>query len=200
MISNEVIADLKSAPYPNPAASAQLTAAIERRVQRYGLQLEAKTTLVNIGSWMMLEEVERVLKPGGMAWISEFGDREEAPEQATQLDHPEVSIHFGHLLQAAESMGLEARCVALGDFLAMDYQASQLSRGSWEALRAMARSLGIHLPARAWTQSSLQEQLSMTVNGLRWVPMWDEGPGPLISRFLALVVHKPAISKTKNAD
>jgi SAM-dependent methyltransferase len=197
ILSNEVIADLKSAPYPNPSGSLELREAIESRVQRYGLQLEAETTLVNLGSWMMLEEIERLLKPGGVAWLSEFGDLEKAPEQAAQLDHPEVSIHFGQLLQVAQSLGFEAHCLPLGDFLHLDYQAAQLSRGSWEALRALARSQALHLPARAWTPESLHERLPETVNGLRWVPMWDEGPGPLISRFFVLRVRKPP--KTKNA-
>jgi SAM-dependent methyltransferase len=191
IISNEVIADLKAAPYPLSGASKQLESAIESRIHRYDLRFDEGPALVNIGAWMMLEELCRVLKPGGFGWVSEFGDLVSEPEQATQLDHPETSIHFGRLLQVAHSLGLEACCVPLGDFLQLDYQAEQLSRGSWHALRALARAEALHLPARAWTPATLQGQLPMALNGLRWVPMWDEGPGPLISRFLALIIRKP---------
>ena len=61
-------------------------------------------------------------------------------------------------MQVAQSLGLEASCVALGDFLLLDYQAPQLSRGSWEALRALARADGVHLAARAWTSDSLMDR------------------------------------------
>jgi len=191
VISNEVIADLKSAPYPISAGSTQLEAAIESRIQRYDLEFGTEPVLVNIGAWMMLEELARVLKPGGFGWVTEFGDLDKEPEQATQLDHPEISIHFGRLLQVARALGLEASCLSLGDFLLLDYQAQQLSRGSWEAIRALARAKAIHLPARAWTPSTLHTALPMALTGLRWVPMCDEGVGPLISRFVALVVQKP---------
>jgi len=50
------------------------------------------------------------------------------------------------------------------------------------------RSADQHLQARAWTPQTLT--LPWAVEGLEWVPLSDEGPGPLITRFMALLIQK----------
>ena len=126
--------------------------------------------------------------PGVTAWISEFGALDEVPRETTHLDHPEVSIHFGYLLTIARALGLQASCVPLADFLQVDLGASWLSRYSYEALRARMHLQRGHLAARAWTADTLE--LPWRVEGLSWVPVADEGPGPLITRFMALVLQR----------
>ena len=137
----------------------------------------------------MNEELARVMAPGGVAVLTEFGGIDEIPRETEQLDHPEVSIHFGHLCAVSRALGLSARCVPLADFLRADLSQSWLSRHSHEALRARMRAEGRHLAARAWTPQNLS--LPWPVEGLEWVPLSDEGPGPLMTRFIALVLVKP---------
>lgn len=187
LISNEVLADLQAVPW-SPGDGGE----IGDIVARHGLRTHPGRAWYNLGAWRMLHEVARVLRPGGHAVLTEFGDVDEAPAEAVQLDHPEVSIHFGHLEALARDLGLEAHVVRLDALLGLDLHAPQLSRTSWHALRAMARASQVHLPARAWTPSTLEAALPWPVQGLRWVPLSDEGPGPLVTRFQALVLGKPA--------
>lgn len=182
VLSNEVMADLVAAPVATPG--------VRERLARYGVP--EGDALYNLGAWRLLEEVARVLRPGGGAFLSEFGSLDEAPEEATHLDHPEVSIHFGHLLRVAEGLGLHAEVVPLPDLLGLDRTARHLARHSHAALRARAHAEGWHLPARAWTPEQLAAVLPWPVEGLDWVPVSEPGPGPVIDRFLALLVRRPA--------
>ena len=190
VICNEVIADLTAVPHdandPDPVGSAQEVAA---RMQQYCIPQQEGRALYNLGAWKLLEELSRILKPGGVAWLSEFGGLETTPEETLQLDHPEVSIHFGHLCLVARALGLKAECVPLASFMEFDLQAMWLSRHSHEALRARFRSEGSTLRARAWTPQTLP--LPWPVEGLEWVPVSDNGPGPLVTRFMALLLRKP---------
>jgi SAM-dependent methyltransferase len=162
VLSNEVLADLPSTP--------------------------TETGWDNVGAREMVAEVARVLRPGGRAYLSEFGVVDGEAEEARQLDHPEVSIQFGPLARFASSLGLQARIVRMDDLLGVDLSASQLSRHSWQALRALARSRDLHLEARAWTDATLR--LPWRVDGLEWTTLADEGPGPLVTRFWALLLRK----------
>jgi SAM-dependent methyltransferase len=188
LFSNEMIADLSAVPYDadEPAVGAALEVA--ERLRRYRIPAASGTQLYNLGAWIFLEEIARVLKPGGVAWLSEFGSPEDPPEEAVQLDHPEVSIHFGHLLVVARALGLEAQLEPLGPFLRFDPGAFQLWRGSYEGLRAWFRAEGKDLAARAWTPESLPR--GSKVEGLLWVPLSEVGAGPLLSRFWCLCLRR----------
>jgi hypothetical protein len=110
-----------------------------------------------------------------------------------QLDHPEVAIQFDHLARVARSHGLIAELRPLAEDLQLDLGATHLARSSWHGLRALARSRDLHLPARAWTPTSLRTALPWPVDGLRFIAVTDEGPGPLVTRFFALTLLRPAV-------
>lgn len=188
LVSNEVVADLSAVPY-DPAEPAHGAArAVEERLRRYRIAPHPGRALYNLGAWQFLEEIARVLAPGGVAWLSEFGGPDELPEETTQLDHPEVSIHFGHLETIARALGLRTRLEPLAECLRFDMRAEQLARHSYEGLRARMRMEGRHLAARAYTPDTLE--LPWRVEGLQWVPLSDEGAGPLVTRFMALTVER----------
>ncbi|MDP2314972.1 MAG: methyltransferase domain-containing protein [Pseudomonadota bacterium] len=188
LVSNEVIADLSAVPYDPSRAADGAAAEVEARLRRYRIPPHEGPALYNLGAWLFLEEIARVLAPGGVAWLSEFGGLDELPEETTQLDHPEVSIHFGHLVVIARALGLRARVEPLADFLRADLGAQQLARHSYEGLRARMRAEGRHLAARAYTPESLA--LPWPVEGLQWVPLSDPGAGPLLTRFMALTIER----------
>jgi SAM-dependent methyltransferase len=188
LINNEVIADLSAVPYDPERPAHGAAAEVEARLRRYRITPHPGSALYNLGAWLFLEEIARVLAPGGVAWLSEFGTVDEPPEETTQLDHPEVSIHFGHLVVIARALGLRTRLEPLGEVMRFELGAEQLARHSYEALRARARAQGHHLAARAHTPDTLK--LPWTVEGLQWVPLSDTGAGPLITRFLALTVER----------
>lgn len=191
LVSNEVIADMSSVPVDPTTPAEGAPAEALALADSFGLSLPPVPHLVNVGAWRFVQEIARVLRPGGQAWVSEFGVLEGLPAEATQLDHPEVAIQFAQLAEVARACGLIARIEPLADTLGADLTAQHLSRSSWHALRALARSRDHHLQARAWTPTRLAQALPFKVDGLRWVPLADEGPGPLITRFYGLWLEQP---------
>ncbi len=183
ILNNEVIADLSAGPIDTPG--------VATRIERYELERFGSGALYNLGAWQFVEECARVLRPGGAAYLSEFGSLDDPPEEAVQLDHPEVSIHFGQLAQVATALGLRAQVVPLADLLGANLHSHHLARHSYMGLRALCRSRDVHLPARAWTTESVAQHLPEPVEGLVSVPVSEPGPGPLITRFFALLLIKP---------
>lgn len=189
VICNEVIADLSAVPYEADQPLDGPAFAVEARLRRYRLPPLEGRALYNLGAWMLIEELARVLKPGGGAYLSEFGTLDEAPQETEQLDHPEVSIHFGYLQRVGRALGLDVQCVPMAELLRFDLRAQQLSRHSYEGLRARFHKEQRRLSARAYTPETLH--LPWRVEGLQWVPLTDLGPGPLVTRFYALLLRKP---------
>ena len=191
LLSNEVIADLPSVPvcpvHPSEAAESVL-----HNLKQYGLPVPTVPTLYNQGSWRFLEEISRVLAPGGIAYVSEFGSPDQAPEEAVQLDHPEISIQFGVLKHVAAHLHLSAELIRMDEFLDMDMTQLQPTRTSWMALRALAKSQQRHLSARAWTPAEVRAHrlFPFPIQGIQWCPLSYEGPGPLITRFWVLLLRK----------
>lgn len=190
ILCNEVIADLEAVPYDpaEPVWPGSPVAELVARLERYKLESLPPGSFYNLGALKLIEELARALAPGGAAFVSEFGAPDEIPTETAQLDHPEVSICFGHLLVAARALGLEATLLPLPELLEMDLSAVWLARHSYEALRARMRSEGRSLEARAWTPETLD--LPWPVDGLQWVPVSDPGPGPLPTRFWALLLRR----------
>jgi len=189
VLCNEVIADLSAVPYDaSEAESDGPVAEVATRLERYGIDPLPGRALYNLGAWQLVEELARVLRPGGAAYVSEFGATDEVPTETRHLDHPEVSIHFGHLATVARALGLDAQVVPLPEFMGFQLGAQWLSRHSYEALRAVVRASRVHLPARAWTPATLKPPLR--VEGLDWVPITEDGPGPVVTRFQALILRR----------
>ncbi|MCO4747969.1 MAG: class I SAM-dependent methyltransferase [Proteobacteria bacterium] len=173
VLSNEVIADLRASP----------------TAEGWAVTAEPGQALFNTGAFAMMEEVARVLRPGGLAFISEFGGPDELPVETTHLDHPEVSIHFGQVAAVAASAGLQVELLPLDAVLPVDRSAHWLSRPSYEALRARFHSQGRHLQARAYSENTLD--LPWPVEGLHWVGVDEPGCAPVLDRVWVLLARKP---------
>jgi SAM-dependent methyltransferase len=201
LLSNEVIADLQAIPVDPeaPAEEGPARAALDA-LDAYGLAPFPGPQWVNLGAWRFVAEIARVLAPGGAAFLSEFGVLDGPPPEAVQLDHPEVAIQVTWLARVARQHGLTVDVEPLPDLLGVDPAARHLARPSWHALRALARAHDVHLPARAWTPATLAPRLPTPVEGLRWVPLTDEGPGPLITRFWSWVLRKPRVPAPPSAS
>lgn len=144
----------------------------------------------NTGALAFVGEVARVLAPGGVAFVSEFGSEADEPEETEQLDHPEVSIRFDRLVEAAQRLGVEAELLPIATFMGLDLDARWLWRPHLGAVRHLDQRAGRPLAAgRAWTPGALD---APGVEGLRWVTLRDEGPGPLPARTFALLLRRPA--------
>lgn len=199
LVANEMIADLAVAPTRRDDLEAGQGAG-EQAVRKYKLSVQDAHGLfhVNVGAIRFLEEVARVLKPGGTAFLSEFGHARRYPEQSTHLDHPEYSIHFGHLKQVADALGLEASLEQLAAVLRLDPKVKvlQTTQSFFEVLRAFLQGRGIKVEKIAYTEEMLKElvgdKLDLTkLEGLKFVPCGQRVLGLKPPEFMAMLVRKP---------
>ena len=179
-ICNEVIADLRASSIEDPD--------VQTSIQKYNITLEEEQSWINLGAWKLLESLWKILRPGGMGYISEFGDVYEIPTETIQLNHPEVSIHFGQLEQVAQQIGFQTKLLSLPKLLKMDMDQRWLSKHSYCALRAALHEKKETIAASAWSPKDFPYT---QFQGLEWVPMSEPGPAPLPMRIWALLIWKP---------
>ncbi|MFC1707089.1 SAM-dependent methyltransferase [Planctomycetota bacterium] len=137
VLSNEVIADLSVDR--DPAAGG----------------------LVNSGALRFLEEIARVLAPGGGAFVSEYGELGAEVKAADGLDHAEHTINFQSMLTRAEGLSLQVALEPLGDLFRFDVTVPIfLADGiQFAEIRALARLANKDLPVLAYTPAMLAETL-----------------------------------------
>jgi SAM-dependent methyltransferase len=171
------------------AAAADLGVVVDDAPEPFYLQTGAIDMIARIARW---------LAPGGTAIVTEFGDVAKWPKLSTQLDHPELSTHFGHLTQAARGAGLEAKVEFVIDLLDFDrtLQGLATTRSHFRALRALAADAGVDLPKIGFTPELLAETVTdkldlTTVGELRWDKIEDRLMGLVPHEFKALVLRRP---------
>jgi SAM-dependent methyltransferase len=145
----------------------------------------------NAGAIQMVKEAARVLAPGGVLFVADYGD--------PKADATERSIRFADLQAAASEAGLGARVVPLFEALDLDanHQALSTTRASFPAIRALFAAHGIDLTRRAWLRSEIEKlaserQLDLRdVHGLQWAPLSERALGLSPRQFWALLATKP---------
>jgi hypothetical protein len=150
------------------------------------------------GAIDLVARVAQWLAPGGTAVITEFGDGSAWPRLSTQLDHPELSTHFGHLTQAARGAGLTASVEFVIDLLDFDRTLTGLAttRSQFRALRALAGSAGVDLAKIGYTPELLAQALGdkldlAHIGELRWDKIEDRLMGLVPHEFKALICTRP---------
>lgn len=150
------------------------------------------------GALEMIARIARWLAPGGTAVVTEFGDVAAWPRLSSQLDHPELSTHFGQLSQAARGAGLEANVEFVIDLLDFDrtLQGLATTRSHFRALRALAADAGIELAKIGYTPELLAHTVGdkldlATIGELRWDKIEDRLMGLVPHEFKALVLKRP---------
>lgn len=167
-------------------------------IRRWDLPLDDAPSefFLNVGALRFLSHVRRVLRPGGAAFITEYGDLVRYPVASNHLDHLEFSIHFGHMLHVADRIGFEAKVEYVQDLIGLDREAITLaSTRTWFAsLRALFASVGLTLDKRAWTREALArlagDRLNLDhVSGLRYHPVDERCMGLAPHEFKALMLR-----------
>jgi SAM-dependent methyltransferase len=150
------------------------------------------------GAIEMVSRIAKWLAPGGTAVITEFGDVTAWPRLSTQLDHPELSTHFGMLQQAARGAGLTADVEFVIDLLDFDrtLQGLATTRSHFRALRALAENAGVDLAKIGYTPELLAQtcgdKLDLAQIGeLRWDKIEDRLMGLVPHEFKALICRRP---------
>jgi len=169
--------------------AADLGVVIDDAPEPFYLQTGALAMIARIATW---------LAPGGTAVVTEFGDVASWPRLSTQLDHPELSTHFGQLAQAARGAGLTANVEFVIDLLDFDrtLQGLATTRSHFRALRALAADAGVELAKIGYTPELLAhtvgDKLDLEAIGeLRWDKIEDRLMGLVPHEFKALVLTRP---------
>jgi SAM-dependent methyltransferase len=170
-------------------AAADLGLTLDDAPEQFYLQTGALDMVVRIARW---------LAPGGTAVITEFGDSTAWPRLSSQLDHPELSTHFGLLVQAARGSGLTAAVEFVIDLLDFDRALTGLAttRSHFRALRALAEASEVDLAKIGYTPELLAravcDRLDLTQIGeLRWDKIEDRLMGLVPHEFKALLCTRP---------
>jgi len=169
--------------------AADLGVVIDDAPEPFYLQTGALAMIARIATW---------LAPGGTAVVTEFGDVASWPRLSTQLDHPELSTHFGQLAQAARGAGLTASVEFVIDLLDFDrtLQGLATTRSHFRALRALAADAGVELAKIGYTPELLAhtvgDKLDLEAIGeLRWDKIEDRLMGLVPHEFKALILTRP---------
>ena len=214
IISNEMVGDLPAIQLSREAIGLALdgTGTTDRDKLRalgggaaiaadlgVGLDDATEPFYLMTGAFELVSRIARWLAPGGTAIVTEFGELAMWPKLSTHLDHPELSTHFGQLLQAARGAGLEGKIEFVIDLLDFDRDAQGLvtTRSHFRALRALAEHNGVDLPKIGYTPKLLGDAVNgkldlETVGELRWDRVEDRLMGLVPHEFKALVVRRPA--------
>jgi SAM-dependent methyltransferase len=149
------------------------------------------------GAFELVARIARWLAPGGTAVVTEFGDTNAWPRLSTQLDHPELSTHFGQLHQIARGAGLEGSVEFVIDLLDLDrtQQGLVTTRSQFRALRALLADNGVDLPKIGFTPGLLDESVAgkldlASIGDLRWERIEDRLMGLVPHEFKALLLKR----------
>lgn len=154
---------------------------------------------VNHGALALVDECARVLAPGGLAYVSEFGHPTQPPRRSDHLDHDEYSLRFEDLRERATRNGLVAELVPVPQLIALDGRAPALvtTRASYAALRALFAAHGATLTKRAWLIDELHALAASvgldldTVHGIAAAPVGERTMGLCPGEFFALLARRP---------
>ena len=154
---------------------------------------------LNVGAWQLVERLWDVVKPGGHVVITEFGELGRYPILSTQLDHPELSIHFGHLTIVARSVGFETDFEYVMDLIELNREMQGLAttRSYFRALTAALAKRGIALEKFGYTKPMFQAllgeslRIGKTVGELEFDAIENRLMGLVPHEFKALLLTRP---------
>ena len=153
---------------------------------------------LNIGAYRLMQRLFPALKAGGTAVLVEFGEMHKYPVLSSQLDHPEFSIHFAHLSQAAERLGFAVAYKQIVDwlFVKRDLPALATTQTYFRTISGALAGYGITLKKIGYSQQMLRQLLgdALTLNQLHVLdlrPIAERCMGLVPHDFKALVLTKP---------
>ncbi|MFQ6137193.1 MAG: class I SAM-dependent methyltransferase [Candidatus Hydrothermarchaeales archaeon] len=193
ILSNEVIAD-----FPTPELSLR---DLKRLLNKYGIPINQQFLdslkdaperfRLNLGAFRLLKEIQRVLKPGGIAIVTEYGYRDRLPFRAKHLDHAEYSIHFGQMVSIAEELGVKVRLTDAFKFLDFQLGVELITHPSFQAAFRILEHHGIHLPNIVYTKELLREQIGEKADSMKNIKFAKATKDP-IEMVKVLICEKPA--------
>lgn len=130
ILANEMIADLEVTVVDKAQGpGAEL-------IKKYSLNTTSAPPLylINSGAIALIEKLPLLLAPGGVAYVTEFGELDEYPVSVRLGGHAEHSIRFCDLIKVAHYHGLHTNFFSVGEFLQFKEEWEVLSRDSYALL------------------------------------------------------------------
>jgi ubiquinone/menaquinone biosynthesis C-methylase UbiE len=173
-LSNEVIADFHTPEVATKDVQELLfDYEIPMTNEFFNSYKEAPDTVrVNLGAFQLMKELYRVLKPGGLAVITEFGYQDRLPFRASHLDHAEYSIQFNQMISVVAALGFNLYLTDAFDFLDFRSDVKLITAFSYQAAYRIMENHDINLPNMTYTEELLKKELGEKVeqfNGLQFV-------------------------------
>lgn len=165
-------------------------------IRRLRLQLGAELpddVIFNLGPLRFVAELWRVLKPGGRAFLTEFGIEEGWPAPVKLPHHTEYEVQYEHLRQAVRWLGFQERYLSLPQFLAIKPDTKVLCTGAAYTIQRFCQALGKPFSVRAYSESELKQTLGdvlAKLQGCHYHDIADPAWFGLID-FKVLLLEKP---------
>ena len=149
--------------------------------------------IFNLGPFRFVAELWRVLKPGGRAFLTEFGIEEGWPAPVKLPGHTEYEVQYSHLRQATRWLGFQERYLSLPQFLAIKPDTKVLCTGAAYTIQRFCQAMNKPFPVRAYTEKELQQTLGdmlPKLHGCHYHDVADPAWFGLID-FKVLLLEKP---------
>ena len=165
-------------------------------IRRLRLPIEPQPpddVIFNLGPIRFVAELWRVLKPGGHAFLTEFGIEEGWPAPVKLPGHTEYEVQYTHLRQAVRWLGFQERYLPLPQFLAMKPDTKVLCTGAAYTIQRFCQAMHKPFAIRAYTEKELQQVLGdllPRLHGCHYHDVADPAWFGLLD-FKVLLLEKP---------
>ena len=143
-------------------------------IRRLRLPLEKELpeeVIFNLGPMRFVAEVWRVLKPGGRAFLTEFGIEEGWPAAVKLPRHTEYEVQYSHLRQAVRWLGFQERYLSLPQFLQIKPDTKVLCTGAAYTIQRFCEGLGKSFAVRAYTERRTHQDLGRHASQTPGLPL-----------------------------
>ncbi len=141
------------------------------------------------GALQMVEKLHTALTPGGLAFITEFGEYSQYPRLSTHLDHPELSIRWLWLEHVAKHHGLTSEYMFVIDLIDFDRELEGMAstRSYFRALAALFANHGITLKKLGYTRAMFDELIAGKLDADSFGDVYFD---KIEDRLMGLVPHE----------
>lgn len=165
-------------------------------IRRLRLPIESDppdSVIFNLGPIRFVAELWRVLKPGGRAFLTEFGIEDGWPAPVKLPGHTEYEVQYSHLRQAVRWLGFQERYLSLPQFLELKPDTKVLCTGATYTIQRFCQAINKPFAVRAYTEKELQQTLGdmlPQLQGLHYHDLADPAWFGL-QDFKVLLLEKP---------
>src|SRR4029077_1779777 len=113
-----------------------------------------------LGPFRFVAELWRGLKPGGKAFLTEFGIEEGWPASVQLPGHTEYEVQYSHLRQATRWLGFQEHYLSLTQFLGIKPDTKVLCTGAAYTIQRFCQAMNKPFIVRAYTEKELKQELA----------------------------------------